>query len=139
MAALMGPCASFFMLALLASEAAPVPDLRLSAPLTEGPGEIVLPPHLFIDTLRAPFGDGWGGETYLYTPIGHRLSLGVFMRGWSDAVCDRPSCAERAIESGVEVRYQLKPGVDLGVGIGVQRGSGARSAPGVLPRIHLKF
>lgn len=129
----------FFMLALLATEAAPVPDLRLPAPRTAGRDEIVLPHHLFTDTLRAPFGDGWGGETYLYTPVGHRMSLGLFMRGWSEAVCDRPSCAERAIESGVELRYRLKPGIDLGVGMGVQRGAGARSAPAVLPRIHLKF
>jgi len=36
--------------------------------------------RLFIETLRVPFGDDWGGETFLYTPLGHRLSLGLLMR-----------------------------------------------------------
>ena len=139
MHALMVTQASCIMLAVLATGAAPAPDLRLSAPLALARDETLLPAHLLIETLRAPFGDGWGGETHLHVPIAHRLSLGLFMRGWSEAICDRPACAERAVESGVELQYQLKPGLDLGVGMGVQKGSGARSAPAVLPRIHLKF
>jgi len=74
---------------------------------------------------------------YLHTPLGHRLTLGVYLRAWSEAVCDRPSCAERAVESGVELRYRVQPGLDLGVGLGVQRSPGTRTAPSVLPRIHL--
>ena len=130
---------SFLMLTALATASFAAPDLRLSAPLAEERDGTMLRPHLFIDTLRVPFGDDWGGETFLYTPLGHRLSLGLLMRAWNEAICDRLSCADRVIEAGVELRYQVKPGVDLGVGMGVQKGGGARSAPAVLPRIHLKF
>jgi hypothetical protein len=137
--ALMVTRLSFLMLIALTPPSSSVPDLKLPAPLAderEGPR---LPPHVFVETLRVPFGDDWGGETYLYTPLGHRLSFGLFMRGWNEAICDRLACAERTLESGVELRYQLRPGVDLGVGLGVQKGAGIRSAPAVLPRIHLKF
>jgi hypothetical protein len=83
-----------------------------------------------------PFGDDWGGETFLHTPLSRRLSLGVTMRAWSEGICERPSCTERAFEAGVELRYLMKPGLDLGMGIGVQKGAAGNA---LLPHLHLKF
>ena len=116
-------------------------SLELTLPAAQAPArdETHLPWHLFSETLRGPFGQDWGGETFLYAPVGARLSAGLFMRSWSEATCASPSCAERAMEAGVELRYQVKPGVQLGVGLGAQRSPGARPAPSVLPRVHLRF
>jgi len=61
------------------------------------------------------------------------------MRAWNEAMCVNTSCQDRAVEAGVELRYQVRPGQDLGVGMGAQRGAGVRPAPTVLPRVHLKF
>jgi hypothetical protein len=47
-----------------------------------------------------------------------------------------PERDDRAFEGGVELRIRLESGVDLGVGMGVQRGP---AAPAMLTRIHLKF
>jgi len=115
------------------------PELKLPTPGLGQPERSALPFRLFVDTLRVPFGADWGGETFLYRPINDRLSVGLFMRAWNEAICDRPSCQDRAVEGGVELRYQVKPGLDLGMGIGAQRGAGMRATPTVLPRVHLKF
>jgi|GEM_PF-6058643 len=98
-----------------------------------------LPFHLFTETLRVPFGGDWGGETFLYAPVGPRLSLGLFMRAWSEALCVSPSCEARALEAGVELRYQVKPGVDIGLDVSTQRSAGAAPTPTVLPRLRVKF
>jgi len=119
--------------------ASPAPDLMAPAPGAGDAGQTALPFHLFNETLRVPFGGDWGGETFLFTDLGHRLSLGLFMRAWSEALCVTPSCDGRALEGGVELRYQVKPGVDIGVDVGAQRGGGVRSVPGVMPRVRVKF
>ena len=125
------------MLAALAASASPDLALPESAPTL--PDRALLPLHLLEETLRVPFGEDWGGETFLYRLLTPRLSLGLSMRAWSEAICDRPSCQERAIETGVELRYQVTPGLDVGVDMGVQRTGGARPVPAILPRVHLKF
>ena len=108
-------------------------------PVTRGAGGDRLPFHLFSETLRVPFGADWGGETFLYAPVAPRLSLGLFMRAWSEAPCVSPSCEARALEGGVELRYQVKPGVDIGLGVSTQRSAGTNPAPTVLPRLRVKF
>ena len=133
-----GLCLS--MLVALAPAEPAGPDLKLPASSSLGRQDrAVLPFRLFSETLRGPFDQDWGGETFLYRPISTRASLGLFMRAWNEAICVRPSCQERAIEAGIELRYQIKPGVDLGAGLGAQRSAGQRSGPAVLPRVHLKF
>ena len=96
----------------------------------------MLRPHLFLETLRVPFGDDWGGETFMYTPLGRRLSLGLVLRAWNAGFCNHLTCIDRAIEAGVELRVRVKRGLDLGVGMGVQQGPAERL---VMPRLHLKF
>jgi hypothetical protein len=129
----------FLMLAAVTPASSRVPDLKLSPPLVEQTDRPVGPPRLFIQTLRVPFGEDWGGEMFAYIPISRRLSVGLFMQAWNEAICSEPACPQRAIEGGVELRYRMKPGLDLGGSIGVQRSGDARGTPAVLPRIHLKF
>jgi hypothetical protein len=132
--------ANLLLLMLAGPAAAPAGSaLELSPPRLGEQDRSTLPFRLFVDTLRVPFGGDWGGETFLYTPINDRLSVGLFMRAWNEAICVSPSCQDRAVEAGVELRYQIKPGLDLGLGMGLQRGAGVRPAPSVLPRVHLKF
>ena len=130
---------AILMLRALVPVSSAVPDLKLSAPLVDQAGRTLRLPHLFIQTLRVPFGEDWGGEVFVYAPVARRLSVGVFMRAWNEATCTNPACPQRAIEGGVELRYRMKPGLELGGSIGVQRSGGARLPPAVLPRIHLKF
>ena len=124
--------------ALTAAVSSAVPDLKLAAPLAQERDGTTLSHHLFSESLRVPFGDDWGGETFMYTPLGRRLSLGLLMRAWNAGFCNHLTCTDRALEAGLELRYRVKPGLDLGVGIGVQRAAGA-PGPAVLPRLHLNF
>jgi hypothetical protein len=129
----------FLMLAVLTPALSDVLDLKLAPPVVGQKGPAGRPPHLFIQTIRLPFGEDWGGEMFVFSPISRRLSVGLFMRAWNEATCSEPACPQRAIEGGVELRYRMTPGLDVGGSIGVQRGGNARGMPAVLPRIHLKF
>jgi hypothetical protein len=131
---------SFLMLtALTATASSAVPELKLAAPLAEERDGAMLGHHLFLESLRVPFGDDWGGETFMSTPLGRGLSLGLLMRAWNAGFCNHLTCTDRAVEAGVELRYRVKPGLDLGVGIGMQRAAGPQPVPTVMPRLRLRF
>ena len=101
---------SFLMLAALTAAAPSTgPDLKLRAPLAPEQDGTLLRPHLFLETLRVPFGDDWGGETFMYTPLGRRLSLGLLMSAWNAGFCNHLTCTDRAIEGGVELRSATEP------------------------------
>lgn len=130
---------SLLTAAALTPPAPAAPELKLAEPLAGLPDRSALPFHLLVDTLRVPYGEDWGGDTFLYRPLNPRLAIGLTLRAWNEAICASPSCQDRAIEAGVELRYKVKPGLDLGVGVGAQRSAGVRPAPAVLPRLRLKF
>jgi len=94
--------------------------------------------HLLEETLRIPFGEDWGGETRAFARFG-RLDVGVFARAWSEAVCDRPDCAGRAVQMGAEVKVNVTPALDVGLDLGVGRNATQRGGSMILPRLRLKF
>lgn len=116
---------------------AAAPPLAVAPRATEPEG-VASRLHLLDETLRVPFGDDWGGETHLFARFGH-LDLGLFARAWSEAVCDRPDCAGRAVQAGAEVKMNLTPAFDVGFDFGVQRGSTERTGSLILPRLRAKF
>jgi hypothetical protein len=94
--------------------------------------------HLLDETLRVPFGEDWGGETHYFFRF-NRLDVGVFARAWSDAVCDRPDCAGRAVFGGAEVKVNVTPTLDVGLDIGATRDGTQRTSSTILPHLRLKF
>lgn len=63
----------------------------------------------------------------------------MFARAWSEAVCDRPDCAGRAVYTGAEAKVNVTPALDVGFDFGVHRGSTERTGSLILPRLRVKF
>jgi hypothetical protein len=94
--------------------------------------------HLLDETLRIPFGEDWGGETRFFARFKY-LDVGVFARAWAETVCDRPDCGGRGVQAGAEIKANLTPALDVGLDLGVQRGSTERTGSVILPRLRMKF
>jgi hypothetical protein len=65
--------------------------------------------------------------------------VGIFAQAWSEAVCDRPDCAGRAVQAGAEVKVNVTPAHDVGLDLGAARNSTQRTGSIILPRLRLKF
>lgn len=94
--------------------------------------------HLLDETLRIPFGEDWGGETRFFARFKY-LDVGVFARAWAESVCDRPDCGGRGVQAGAEIKTNVTPSLDVGLEVGVQRGSTERTGSIIMPRLRMKF
>ncbi|MES1157655.1 MAG: hypothetical protein ABUL67_01020 [Haliangium ochraceum] len=119
---------------------APLAGNALSVPaIGRGDDLLALPPglRLLTESLRVPFGDDWGGEMRGSIEMDGRVSLGLFMKVWSEGVCDPHWCADRSIHMGADVRVRVTPRLDLN--LGYEQGKGPAAGRGPMLRARWKF